>query len=384
MAKPYRQRGKWRIKVVGINGRTSCVFDSYQEAVKWAREIEQERDEVRVGRRKAPPPTNKTFGELCDYWEENQAKEKRSGTHDSSIIRAHLRPALGKVLLRDIGQSHRDAFVKDRAHLNKKTIHNHLTLLIAMLNVAVDLGWLHSAPRIRKPKVRLFSKDFRFLRNESEIARFLRAARDVDDLREYPRKNEKWRASIVFNLYATAIYTGMREGELAALEWDDIDLERRLITVQRSFDGPTKADDVRYVPILDPLLPILKSWRVRCPTAHLFPNQRGEMFSPSSRIFQEVLHRILDRAGFPDQERSNKVRKYIVFHDLRHTFASLWVMRGGSVFTLSKILGHKSVQMTMRYAHLAPDAYSEEYGRLGSELPPMDAHVVEFPNARRC
>jgi integrase len=55
----------------------------------------------------------------------------------------------------------------------------------------------------------------------------------------------------------------MRAGELAALEWPDIDFERRLITVQRSFDGPTKSDRVRYVPILTPLLSILREWLSR-------------------------------------------------------------------------------------------------------------------------
>jgi len=51
----------------------------------------------------------------------------------------------------------------------------------------------------------------------------------------------------VFVFYATAIYTGLRAGEIAALEWSDVDFERRLVTVQRSFDGPTKSDRVRYV-----------------------------------------------------------------------------------------------------------------------------------------
>ena len=52
------------------------------------------------------------------------------------------------------------------------------------------------------------------------------------------------------------------------------------------------------------------------------------------------------------------------FHDLRHTFASQWVLKGGDLFKLQKILGHQSVQMTMRYAHLAPDAFREDYQRL--------------------
>ncbi|MBV9949395.1 MAG: hypothetical protein JOZ69_21310, partial [Myxococcales bacterium] len=78
--------------------------------------------------------------------------------------------------------------------------------------------------------------------------------------------------------------------------WPDVDLERRLITVQRSFDGPTKSDRVRYVPILDPLLPVLRASRLRHPGRLVFTNQAGTMLQPSARVFQEVLHRVLGRA----------------------------------------------------------------------------------------
>ena len=194
-------------------------------------------------------------------------------------------------------------------------------------------------PRIRKPRIPLFSNDFNYLRTEEELNRFLDAALQEGEM--------------VFTLYAAAIYTGMREGELAGLHWDDVDFEKRLITVQRSFLGPTKANDVRYVPILDPLLHILKMWRLRMPGQLVFQNRDGGMQQRSARIFQEVLKRVLKRANFPQVKRNGKYRGYVVFHDLRHTFSSHWVMNEGDIFKLQKILGHKSLAMTMRYAHLA-------------------------------
>jgi site-specific recombinase XerD len=78
-------------------------------------------------------------------------------------------------------------------------------------------------------------------------------------------------------------------------------------------------------------------------------------------IFQEVLHRVLVGAELPLVERGGKLKRYLHFHDLRHTFASHWVMKGGDLFKLQKILGHKTVQMTMRYAHLQPAAFREDY-----------------------
>jgi integrase len=169
----------------------------------------------------------------------------------------------------------------------------------------------------------------------------------------------------VFDLYATAIYTGMRAGELAGLHWEDVSFERRLITVQRSFDGPTKADDVRYLPILDPLLPVLRERRLRQAGRLVFTNEDGRMLQPSARVYQEVLQRVLDAAGFEKVPRRGKLRHAIVFHDMRHTYASHWVANGGDLFKLQKILGHKSVQMTMRYAHLVPDAFAADHARLG-------------------
>jgi hypothetical protein len=182
----------------------------------------------------------------------------------------------------------------------------------------------------------------------------------------------------VFVLYALAIFTGMRAGEIAALEWSDVDLDRRLITVQRSFDGPTKSGKLRHVPILDPLLPVLRAWRLRHPGQLVFTNELGTMFKPSARIFQEVLHRVLDAAEFAKVQRNGKERPYVRFHDLRHSFASHWVMKGGDLFKLQKVLGHQSVQMTMRYAHLAPEAFAADYARLGTAIAVGEADVIEL------
>ena len=161
----------------------------------------------------------------------------------------------------------------------------------------------------------------------------------------------------------------MRAGELSGLQWGDVSLPRRLITVQRSYNTTTKTDEIRYVPILDVLLPVLRTWKVRCPSAvWVFPNQNGDMHKPSSRVFQETLQRVRERAKIPYRFR---------FHDLRHTFASHWMMARGDLYRLQKILGHKSVQMTERYAHLSPDVWTEDYG-IFEALPMQDAPTVRL------
>jgi integrase len=364
VGKPVRHRGRWRIRWFDHQGRRqSEVYDDHRDAAFKLREHQQAAEEIKRGLRR-PIAAPRTFAELFDYWESVRVPQKRSGLNDSSIIRKHLRPVLGPVQVREIDVAKVDDLTGKLVRLNPKTISNILTLLISMLNLAVDLEWIDRTPRIRKPKARSASSDFRYLRTEDEIRRFLRAASAEGEH--------------VFHLYAVAIYTGMRAGELGGLSWDDVDLDKRLITVQRSFNGPTKSGDVRHVPILSPLMPLLREWRLRHPGRLVFTSAAGTMLSPSARVFQETLHRVIKGAGFPRATRSGRASRYIVFHDLRHTFASHWVIRGGDIFKLQKILGHKAIAMTMRYAHLSPAAFLGEYDRLGSDSPTQVGSVVTF------
>lgn len=369
MARPTRHRSKWRIRWIDHTGkRRSEVHERFEDAEIALHRHKLEAAEIRRGSR-LPIARGKTFAKLADYWLDARTTRKRSAKDDRSIIERHLRPAFGHLCLSNLGVAHVDAFVAERPHLSPKTVHNHLTLLISMLNLAVDLGWLLKAPPIKKPRVRLVGEDFRYLRTEAELRAFLTAARAEDE--------------IIYNLYVTAVYTGLRAGELAGLRWDDIDIERRLISVQRSYEGPTKSGRSRHVPILDPLLPVLRAWRLRHPGRLVFTNRDGRMLGPSARAFQEVLHRCLDGAGFESPVIQGRRRWHITFHGLRHTFASHWVMGGGDIFRLQKILGHSTLDMTMRYAHLAPDAFSSDFGRLTDQVPQRIADVAWLPVGSR-
>ncbi|MBF0362768.1 MAG: site-specific integrase [Oligoflexia bacterium] len=362
-SEPVKHYGKWRIRWHDEKGnRKSEVFAKYKEACDALKRYVIESEDVKKGL-VLPRPELRSCDELFDYWVEKRAPLKRSGSDDISIIRAHLRPYFGKIKLTDIGTRQIDEFMMTKRHLNKKTSLNHLTLFKTMLNMALDLGWVVRVPKFNKPKINIFSSEYRFLKTKDEINRFLQAAFD-SGLNAY-------------SFYATAINTGMRAGELALLRWSDINFEKRIITVQRSFNGPTKGGEMRYVPILDTLLPILKEWKLACPSSTVvFPNNIGNHYTKSGRIFNEVFHRTLEKAQFEKMERNSKLISYIRFHDLRHTFASHWVMNSGDIFKLQKILGHKEIRMTMRYAHLSPEAFSGEYGLLGSHHSPLNTAII--------
>lgn len=325
------------------------MFDKYREACEQLSLRQADAQQIRSGAtQRAPAPRH--FDDLADYWLANRAAVKRSAKDDQSIVR-QLRAEFGTTLLSKLTATEVDNYARTKRHLSPKTLRNHLTLLQTMLRKAHDLGWLLAVPRVDKPRVPIFRTDYRFLRSDSEIRQLLKSARSHSEL--------------AYVLYACAIYTGARKGELARLQWSDVDLSRRLITIQRSFNGPTKAGRVRYVPILDPLRPILQHWATRRHGDWVFVGARGEPLGTTARIFEETLHEILKGAGFPHQRKRGVMKPYVTFHDLRHTFASSWVMAGGDIFKLKKILGHASIDMTMRYAHLQPNAFAADYGRLG-------------------
>lgn len=373
MGRPTKHYRKWRTRWCDEHGvRHSRVFDRREDA-----ELDLRREELAVAERRrgirAPDLGPKTFLDAADYWETNRAPQKRSYKDDLSILK-QLRAHFGALGLGDAGPwvAAIDRYRALKLGLNPKTVANHLTLLGSVLRLAHDLGWMNRVPPIKKPRVKVASSNYSYLRTDEEIARFLRAALEEGEG--------------VFALYACAIYTGMRAGELAGLRWDDVDLQRRLIMVQRSFEGPTKSGEPRPVPIVDALLATLRWWRLRHGGRLVFTNRDGGMLRPSGRVFQETLHRVLDRAHFPMIDRGGKRKRYIHFHDLRHTFASAWVMRGGDLFRLQRVLGHSTVAMTLRYSHLAPSAFAEDYARFadlrvaGGDVVDLDLHRPDLAN----
>jgi integrase len=126
----------------------------------------------------------------------------------------------------------------------------------------------------------------------------------------------------------------MRFGEIVGLEWGDVDLKRRQVRVVDS-----KNNEVRVVPMNEILYNVLNSMRGR--EGKVFKNRRGQPYRSVRTSFEKALK----EAGI----------KNFTFHDLRHTFASWLAMEGVPMSTIGKLLGHKTPQMTMRYAHLAPE-----------------------------
>jgi integrase len=140
------------------------------------------------------------------------------------------------------------------------------------------------------------------------------------------------------------LLTGMRRGEVLSLKWSQI-------AGDFIYLHETKTDESRQIPIAEDLKAVFqrirqRQWARGIKARWVFCDDQGRHFKEVKRSFASACK----RAGIADFR----------FHDLRHTFASHYVMRGGSIKGLQKILGHKDIQMTMRYAHLSKEFAKEE------------------------
>ncbi|HRI49384.1 MAG TPA: tyrosine-type recombinase/integrase [Pseudomonadota bacterium] len=160
-------------------------------------------------------------------------------------------------------------------------------------------------------------------------------------------------------LYACAhfaVHTGLRKGELLGLRWQDLDLDTGRLTVARSYKTAPKSGKIRHLRLPAACAPVLRSWKSSCPATQdglVFPVRRGGEHSHKAML---GLPRLLAAAGC-------RVPLH-PWHALRHTFSSHFIMSGGSLLALQKILGHSDVKMTMIYAHLAPDFLGTEMDRI--------------------
>jgi integrase len=203
------------------------------------------------------------------------------------------------------------------------------------------VGEIPYAPKVKQLRVTL--ADFQFLSFE-ETERFLRAAAP------------EWRAFLV-----TALKTGLRVGELLALRWEDLDLVAGRIVVRRTLwhdqEGTPKGGRNREVPLSDEAVATLQAHR-HLKGPYVFCERDGKRLN-HNRV-KDVVPRTCARAG---------LAKRLTTHDLRHTFASHLVMRGVALKAVQELLGHATIDMTMRYAHLSPDVKRDAVQVL--DRPPM-------------
>jgi integrase len=302
-------------------------------------------------------PGRLTVGEYLERWLSDAARYQVAASTHGRYRRTcanHLIPFFGRIKLRDLSPPHVRAFKarKIEAGLNPNTVGVMQGVLSAALNQAVDDGLILANPAARVKKAATRGESPMRALSEAEASRLISAAACTRDEA----------------LVTLAVRTGMRQGELAALRWEDLDLsDKGTITVRRSADtrtktvvSSTKTGQERRVGIGPRTVEVLETHKRRQRVERMaasawadpglvFPNTRGKIRRRDSVM--RSLRELLGTAGLPAEVR---------FHDLRHTAATLALKRGLPIQSVSKMLGHANPAMTLkRYAHVLDDMRDE-------------------------
>ena len=163
------------------------------------------------------------------------------------------------------------------------------------------------------------------------------------------------------DLITFLIYTGCRKGEALNLKWDDVDLQNDVIAIKG-----TKTKHDRYIPISKPLKDLLSRIEKVQDCLYLF-NRNGAKLGDFKRSF----HTACKNAGLKD----------LHIHDLRHVFASKMVMSDTSLYKTGILLGHRTPNMTQRYAHLKPGELRKEVEKAFDRKTPEEIKKEEYEKA---
>jgi len=239
-------------------------------------------------------------------------------------------PVFGEKSIDTIKRSEIKHFLMDQldAGQSKSSIELYRTVISSVFNYAIDDEIINHNPtnnilkslnleKERKNKVNPYTYD--------ETRKFLETCQ-----KHYPD---------TYPLFMTAFHTGLRLGELLALEWTDIDLNNRKIKVSKSYKrgvtSGTKTGKTRYVDISDKLLTVLHAERETSQSNYLFINSKGKRHEQNT--IGKHFKRIIKNAGL------RKIR----FHDIRHTFISLLISSGAQIVYVKEQAGHTSIKMTI-------------------------------------
>lgn len=374
--KPYEVRDT-RLKGLLLRVQPSGIMTYYVEYARGKR--------IKVGRADVITPQDareKAKGILADAFngkDPNTAAKQMEHTFGSFIDEEYAAWAKSNIrtnvaTLRRLNQSFADfrglklnqitpliveRWRSDRLKAGTKasTVNRDLDDLKSSLGKAQQWGFIEIHPIEKVKRTRVDDRaTVRFL-TEDERERLyaaldareerLRATRDSANAwraeRQYPLKPDLRAVAYADHLkpmVLLSLNTGLRYGELANLMWDDLSLDRGNLTVQ---GYKAKSQKTRHIPLNRITLSLLENWLAQRigDNPLVFPSRNGRPFNNVRSSWEEVL-------------KAAKITKFR-WHDMRHTFASLLVMRGVDLNTVRELLGHSDYQMTLRYAHLAPE-----------------------------
>ena len=276
-----------------------------------------------------------TFRELMEGHYLPWAKEnKKRHAGDEHLYRNWLKPRFADKELRQIAPLDLERLKKEMRESGKAeaTVRHALSLVRQAFNKVVFWRlWTGENP----------CKGVAFPTPNNARQRFLsqdEAARLLEALRQ--------RSLQVARIATMSLYGGLRLGEVLGLAWSNVDLKNGIIMVQ-----DTKNYESRPIFITDPIRQIIIELPPGEPDELLFKSKTGNPVQWLSKSFAATVNELKLNGGISDP------RERVTFHTLRHTYASWAVMAGVPLYMVGKSLGHRTLTMTARYSHLAPDSH---------------------------
>lgn len=262
------------------------------------------------------------FEDMANLFLESYAKvNKKSWKRDQLSIKNLSVSFKGKYIY-EINNLDIEEYKRKRREEGKTgaTINRELACLRTIFNKSIEWGKLKTSP----PKIKLFKEN-------NQRVRYLEKAEAKKLIEVSP---EPLKSIIII-----ALNTGMRRGEILNLKWRDIDFKEKIITI-----WDTKNKEKRVTPINKIVYNTLLDINKNLNSEYVFVGKDGKRHISGSYI-SHLFEKIIKKLGI----------KNFRFHDLRHTFASWLIMKGIDLKTVQELLGHKTFNMTLRYAHLSPD-----------------------------
>lgn len=275
-----------------------------------------------------------TFAELCEWYWDHHGQRKRSNGVRGRLKR--LKSFFGNMPLLRITPELVNEYRQERIardEVSERTVNRDLQELKTMFNQIIACKrWRrvleNPVSYVKLAKER--NERIRYL-EYGEIQKLLSAA--GDHLRP---------------IVLTALHTGMRRGEILNLLWTDVDFKNDSVHVRESKNG-----EGRFIPLSAELRKTLQSLPSRFLGGYVFPSYLPRRARKESNAVGQQFPFVDLKNGFSSALKTAGISDFR-FHDLRHTFASQMVMSGAELNTVRELLGHKSIKMTLRYAHLSP------------------------------
>lgn len=314
------------------------------EAMRIGTEVAKKADELRVETEKCE---NITLDEFFEHYHLPKIKrEKRTWDNDAGRYKKLISPRFGKMPLRALSNRDVQCFMDELSEngtASPQTIKHYVFLIGRIYNVAADtlIGNIAAFTGTNPTKgVKLPA-----VRNARE--RFL-TGEEVELLLETAKRQQNYD---LHDVIALSLNTGLRLGELQRLTWLDVDFSSAFVTVR---DEANRKPGGK-VPMNQTAEKILAERKRNS------ADKQSLVFPPPYGIigrhkFTTEFHELVDEVGLNQGIETKDRQRRIVFHSLRHTFASWLALAGVDIYRIKTLMRHKTLTMTMRYAHLLPDA----------------------------